>query len=269
MSIVAWMNKKGGVGKSSLSIQYSHWLHERAGAARVAVIELDDQRNTSRALTAFDSGVSAEQLLTAPAMAPERLAQCARVDRPLAVFGATAGMPDLDRSEPGPLFVAFATNVAHLAAHFDHVVIDTPPAVGLRMHAALIAAQYFSIQGMVEMLALVRSTKLQYNERLELAGVVANRFNPHSVRQRRGLEQLITHYHKHVIPRHISTRTAIPEAISEGVSVWKLAKSSAASARAELDGVFGCMAERMGMVLAPPVAGPAPAAPAPAAPAAA
>jgi chromosome partitioning protein len=76
-------------------------------------------------------------------------------------------------------------------------------------------------------------------------GVLANRFNPHSVRQKEALQQLITHYNEFMVPTKISTRSAIPEALAAGIPVWQLAKSSARDASAEVLHAFELLRKRM------------------------
>jgi chromosome partitioning protein len=134
-------------------------------------------------------------------------------------------------------------------------LLDTPPALGLRMSAALIAAHHvacpieleeYSIDGVTDMLKTVFGVRQKYNPRLRLLGIIANRFNPHSSRQKAALASLIAHYDEFVIPAKISTRSAIPEALAAGVPVWRLAKSSAREASAEVLSVFELLRQRMG-----------------------
>ena len=85
----------------------------------------------------------------------------------------------------------------------------------------------------------------RYNPRLELAGIVLNRFNPHSLRQKAAMQQLVDSHRQFVIPARISTRSAIPEALASGVPVWALPKSSAREASAEVKEVFSLLQQRV------------------------
>jgi len=124
----------------------------------------------------------------------------------------------------------------------------------LRMSAALIAAtavvcpielEEYSIDGVTDMLKTIFGVRQRYNPRLELAGIVLNRFNPHSVRQRAAMQQLAASYREFVVPARISTRSAIPEALAEGRAVWELAKSSAREASAEVKDAFMLLQRRI------------------------
>ena len=248
MSTIVFTNQKGGPGKSTLAVLYAHWLVDKRGQ-RVCVIDLDSQKNSSKTLQKFDSGIAATDLFqSAPIALPnDRLAS-------LALFPGAKTLIDLERAKPEVVIPAFKQHIAALNRVFDTCVIDTPPALGLRMSAALIAADYvacpieleeYSIDGVTDMLKTVFGVKQKYNPTLRLLGIIANRFNPHSPRQKEALASLLANYDEFVIPAKISTRSAIPEALAAGVPVWRLAKSSAREASAEVLNVFELLRERM------------------------
>jgi chromosome partitioning protein len=247
MRTVVFANQKGGPGKSTLAVLYAHWLADRQHE-RVCVIDLDTQRNATKTLQAFDAGVGAAALFDdtrTPLPVPSH---------GLALFHGSPALIELERARPADVIPAFRRNVTSLAGGFDACVVDTPPAVGVRMSAALIAAHHvvcpieleeYSIDGVTEMLKTVFGVRQKYNPALQLAGIVANRFNPHSIRQREALTGLIARYGDFLVPAKISTRAAIPEALAAGVPVWRLAKSSAREASAEVLHVFELLQQRM------------------------
>lgn len=253
MNVVVFTNQKGGPGKTTLSVLYAHWLADRLGR-RVAFIDLDSQCNASKTLRRFDAGVLAMSLF---GEVDAIFGQCHEGVAPAAsvmLFAGSAALVELERAAPVVVIPAFRTQVAALADAFDAVVIDTPPALGLRMSAALIAADFvvcpieleeYSLDGVTAMLRTVFGVRQRHNPGLRLAGIVANRFNPHSVRQKEALGRLLVDYGEFVVPAKISTRSAIPEALAAGVPVWRLNKSAAREASAEVLTVFGLLRERM------------------------
>lgn len=248
MSSLAFSNQKGGVGKSTLSVLFTQWLADKKGAS-VCVIDLDSQCNCSKSLTRFASAFDSTYLFSAepitfPPSAPGAI---------MLVKGSKR-LADVELTKAEVVIPAFRQQVSVLAKTFDFVVIDTPPALGLRMSAALIAGdavvcpielEEYSIDGVTDMLRTIFGVQKRYNPRLRLAGVVANRFNPHSVRQKAALRELVENYSEFVLPARISTRSAIPEALAAGVPVWQLAKSSARDATQEVFEVFELIWERM------------------------
>lgn len=249
MSTIVFTNQKGGPGKSTLSVLFAHWLAEKQHQ-RVCVIDLDSQRNSSKTLRAYDCGIPATELF---APAPIAVPSCSPGQ--VVLFAGARALVDLERAPPDVVIPAFRQHMAALNQAFDACVIDTPPALGLRMSAALIAADHvacpieleeYSIDGVTDMLKTVFGVRKKYNPSLQLLGIIANRFNPHSPRQKEALANLIANYEEFVIPAKISTRSAIPEALAAGVPVWRLAKTSAREASAEVQSVFALLHERIG-----------------------
>lgn len=248
MDTVVFSNQKGGPGKTTLSVLFAHWLCDRL-AQRVCVIDLDSQRNASKTLRAFSCGIDAGALFdTAPVSIK------AQDNQRLCLVDGSRLLVDLERRAPEQVLPAFRAQLARLEPHFETCVIDTPPALGLRMSAALIAADHvvcpieleeYSIDGVTEMLKTVFGVRQRYNPRLRLLGLVANRFNPHSMRQKAALVELLARYADYVVPAKISTRSAIPEALAAGVPVWRLSKSAAREASAEVQAVFELLFRRM------------------------
>lgn len=251
MSTVVVSNQKGGVGKSTLTVLFAHWLVDKQGQ-RVAVIDLDNQCNTSKVLSKYDCGISSTALFQ-----PAPIAIAADASEPLVLFPGSKALADLERDKPEVMFPAFREHIRTLAKHFDAIVIDTPPNLGLRMGAALFAAdcvlcpielEEFSLDGVTDMLKTIFGMRQKHNPGLKLLGILPNRFNPHSARQKEALENLIANYAEFIVPTKISTRSAIPEALAAGVPVWRLAKSSAREASAEVQRAFELLREKMGVV---------------------
>lgn len=246
MKTIVIANQKGGVGKSTLTALLGWWLQDKQHA-RVAVLDLDNQQNSSRTLKAYACGILSTNFFEAePIVLPP-------AGDGLVLFAAEPALADLERSNP-EILRSFRRQIGQLATGFDYCVIDTPPTLGLRMSAALIAADYvvcpieleeYSIDGLAAMLKTIFGIRQKYNPQLKFLGILANRYNPHSARQKAALQQLMTHYSEFMIPTKISTRSAIPEALMAGVPVWRLAKTSAREASAEVFKAFTLLRERM------------------------
>ena len=246
MDTVVITNQKGGVGKSTLAALLAWWLTEKE-KARVAVLDLDSQKNLTGTLARHRYEVSTARLFG------DGLPEMDTPPGGLCLFAGETKLADLERAST-EVIRNFRNNVARLGSHFDYCLIDTPPALGLRMTAALIVADYvlcpieleeYSVDGVTAMIKTIVGVRQQHNARLKFLGLLANRFNPHSIRQREALQALFTAYGQYVIPAKISTRSAIPEALSQGIPVWKLQKTSAREAAAEVHKAFGLLRERM------------------------
>lgn len=247
MPVVVFTNQKGGVGKSTLSVLFSQWLREKQGRS-VAFVDLDMQGNSSKTLGRWASRVPAAALFHQEEVD-------LGIEAPTEwLFGASKELADLELKKAEVIIPSFRNQIRRVQDRCDWIVIDTPPALGLRMTAALIAAdevvcpielEEYSVDGLTDMLKTIFGIQRRYNPPLHLAGVVANRFNPHSVRQKTVLHDLVSHYSEFFIPAKISTRSAIPEALALGQSLWTLPKSSAREASLEVIKVCELLHERM------------------------
>jgi chromosome partitioning protein len=254
-NVVIFGNQKGGVGKSTLAVLYACWLAE-IHRQSVCVIDLDVQANSSKSLRQFATPVEAAELFgqdTGPILAPRA--------RAIALVAGGRKLADIELARADVVIPAFRANVMRLAQDFDAVVIDTPPALGLRMSAALIAAhavacpielEEYSIDGVADMLRTIFGVRQRYNPQLRMAAIILNRFNPHSLRQKAAMQDLAMNFREFVIPARISTRSAIPEALAAGVPVWRLPKSAAREASLEVLRMFELLQQRI-QVLGEPV----------------
>jgi chromosome partitioning protein len=246
MKTLVVANQKGGVGKSTLTALLAWHFAEQEGHT-VAAMDLDNQRNLSKTLDRYITAIPStafwgeEPLVVAP---PEGS---------LSLFAGDSALVDLERGSPLTIHT-FCQQLQQLAPYYTHCLIDTPPTLGLRLSGALIAADFvlcpieleeYSLDGLTAMLQTVLGIRQKYNPRLKLLGVLANRYNGHSARQKDTLRELIRQYALYMLPTKISSRSAIPEALAAGIPVWKLNKSSAREASVELLRAFDLIEQAM------------------------
>ena len=253
MIVLTLANQKGGVGKTTLTCLLAYYLAHKQNA-RVAAIDVDNQRNLSHTLRQYALGVSSLALFgdTPLNLPPTR--------PPITLFEASAKLADVEReADPRRRLQTFTRQVRSLESHFDYCLIDPPPTLGIRMIASLTCAdavvipielEEYSTQGVRDMLKTVVGVRQQFNPRLKLLGLLANRVAHNSARQKDALRQLFEAYPQDVLRTKISTRTAIPRALEEGVPVWTLRETAAREAGAEvlhaLDTVFRALTAAMG-----------------------
>ena len=244
MKKIVFANQKGGVGKTAGSVHLSFFL-EDAGY-RVLHADLDAQGNSSKTLAERRSGFRAVDLFSDVAMNLP-------ANDGITLFEASAELLDLDQQSAERMFL-LRQQLAKLNDQFDYCVIDTPPALGFRMTAALIAADFvvspieldgYSIDGITKMITTVFGIKQKVNPTLEFIGMLANRFNPHSTEQKKAFDLLISKYPQFLIPAKIGNRTSITEALNSGMPVWRVKKSSAADAAKEMRHALGLIMEKV------------------------
>lgn len=237
-------NQKGGVGKTAIACHLTFYLHERD--AKVLHIDLDPQANGSKTLSAYKSGITASQLFNTAAfeIGPSKSG--------ITLIEADTGLIQIERAE-NKVIATFRTQLGTLAPQFDYCVIDTAPTFGLRMTAALIAGNYviapielegYSIDGITSMIKAFQGIKQKYNPGLKFLGMLPNRYNAVSPAQKTALKELIPKYASYLIPAKIPLRSAISEALNQGIPVWHLNKSTAREAGKEFKAVLDLVLQR-------------------------
>jgi chromosome partitioning protein len=188
MRIVAIANQKGGVGKTTTALNLSAGL--AAQGARVLLIDLDPQANATSGL-----GIAQED--------GGSLYPCLISDVPVSDVIRSTRMPNLSiirsHQELAGCEVELAQGGNHLtrlrdvlnplrtSGHFDAVIIDCPPSLGVLMTGALAAAdellvpiqcEYFGLEGLSKIVQIVQQIRESgANPNLALEGIVMTMFD--------------------------------------------------------------------------------------------
>jgi chromosome partitioning protein len=255
MPILAIVNQKGGVGKTTVALGLAASAAVRG--ARVLVVDLDPQANATTGLGVWDPPVTVDAALeserpgSAPALAvpsgwslPEQAVEGAQPP------SVVASAPALAVREPqlanDPVGAQDRLELALQDHGFDLVVIDCPPSLGLLTINGLFAADRalvvtepgaWATDGVAQVQRTITRIAARRDGRPELAGVAVNRLG----RTRDGRywhEQLIEEYGDQVIgPVHL--RAAVAEASAQALPVHALgARPGAAEAAEEFDALL-------------------------------
>ena len=244
--IITVSNQKGGTGKTTVSIHLALALAE-AGKS-VLFVDIDPQGNASKTLAPHRCNVVASELFSDATVRIER-------QESITLVSADAKMADLERANP-QVINHFRNQILAQGQNFDFCIIDTPPSLGLRMTAALVVADHvlspieleeYSLDGIKMMLQTIFGVKQKFNPKLNFLGMLPNRFNSRSERQKATFANLVKDYSNLLIPARIGFRSSIPEALEMGIPVWKMKKTSAAEAGKEFKEAFDYIFEKIGV----------------------
>lgn len=225
MHVIAVANQKGGVGKTTTSVNLSASLG--LTGARVLLIDLDPQGNAT-----IGCGIVKEALekstcdwLVGDARLEDIALECAA--------GIVLAPSNADLTAAEVELLAVEDRVARLrhclapaSRRFDYVIIDCPPALNILTVNALMAAngvliptqcEYYALEGLVALLDTITGARERGNPRLEIEGVLRTMYDP---RIRLTLEvsrQLIDHFGDQVFRTVIPRNVRLAEAPSHGL----------------------------------------------------
>lgn len=244
MKTLVVMNEKGGVGKTNLVAHAGWYFSERN---RTLVIDLDQQANLSSTLQHHAETESVE--LFEPDTRVEAVGA-------LTVTKATRDLMGVERAERSVIEV-FRDNLKAMKDDYDVCIIDTPPALGTRTYAGLLAADAvlapvgindYSIAGITELLRAIKGVS-QFYKRPEpqMLGLLPSLYDRKSRRERALFEELAKGVGKLLFPGVVAKRDLYARAATEREPVWAMKGTSAREAALEIRGVFDHAKQKMGV----------------------
>jgi chromosome partitioning protein len=242
MDIIAIINQKGGVGKSTTAHALGAGLFTRG--RRVLFVDMDAQGNLSHSLKAEDDFPTLLEVLTGQVAAKGALQQGESGDFIAAGQGLAAA--DTLLSQTGKEF-KLKEALASLAENYDVVLLDTPPSLGVLTVNALTAASralvpaqadIYSIQGVMQLMDTVDAVKRYCNPQLKIAGILLTRYTPRTILTRDLTDMLAETAEKlgtKVFDAKIRETVILREAQAMQTNIFSYApKSGAAADYAEL-----------------------------------
>ena len=224
--VVAVVNQKGGVGKTTTSVNLAASL--AAAEVRTLLLDMDPQGNASsgvgvragtREHTVYDAIIGRSPLsdVIVPTDVPNLFVAPATQD----LVAAEIELVD----DPGRA-QKLREALAPALADFDYVLVDCPPSLGLLTVNALAAAtsvlvplqcEYYALEGLTHLMATLDRLKNGINPDLTVEGIVLTMFDPRNNLAHQVAEEVKKHFFvfESVIPRNIR----LSEAPSHGKPV--------------------------------------------------
>ena len=235
--IIAVINQKGGVGKSTTAHALGAGLILKGYS--VLFVDLDYQGNLSYSMGANTKGYNALGVLERPETAKEEIQHTASGD----IIASSPKLAGADKllEDTGKEY-RLKEALESLQGLYDYIVVDTPPALGILAINALTActgaiipaqADPYSLQGIVQLSWTIETVRKYCNPSLSIMGIVLTRYNARSTIRREVaemLEQTAEQLHTKLYSTKIRECVSIVEAQAMKKPIYSYAPRSNATA---------------------------------------
>lgn len=226
--IIAIANQKGGVGKTTTSINLAASLAVRG--KKVLVIDTDPQGNTTTGL-GIDKNVLEDTIYELilgecsiqDCIIPEVIPKVSLVPSNVNLAAAEIELIGVDRKE-----YILKNEVDYVKDFYNFIVIDCPPSLNMLTINAMTTAdsvlvpiqcEYYALEGLSQLIHTVNLVKERLNPELDMEGVVFTMFDSRTNLSMQVVENvkdnLTQNVYKTVIPRNIR----LAEAPSHGLPI--------------------------------------------------
>ena len=231
--IIAVVNQKGGVGKTTTAVNLTACLHDLG--LKVLLCDFDPQANATSGLglekkklkrSVYD--VIINQLPAKDAIVPTKFGDVL----PSSADLAGAGVELLDMDSPN---YCLKEALVPIRDSYDLILIDCPPSLEMLTLNALAAAdsilipvqcEYFALEGLSDLMNTMRMVKRRINPDLDIFGVALTMFDGRTNFSTQVAQEVRRHFPGKVYANAIPRNVRLAEAPSHGLPVFAYDKHS-------------------------------------------
>lgn len=233
--IIAIANQKGGVGKTTTSVNLAASLGVLE--KKILLIDADPQANASSGLGINVEGeqIGTYQILEHTNTAEEAILKTESpnldiIPAHIDLVAIEIELVDKDKRE-----YMLQHAIGHLREKYDYIIIDCAPSLGLLTLNALTAAdsviipiqcEYFALEGLGKLLNTIKSVQKIHNKDLDIEGLLLTMYDSRLRLSNQVVEEVQKHFTEMVFKTIIQRNVRLSEAPSYGESIINYDASS-------------------------------------------
>ena len=224
--IIAVSNQKGGVGKTTTSINLAAGLGYLCN--KVLLVDFDPQGNATQGVGAE---VGEDKLSVYNLIMEDYKVEDIRkklTSPPIDIVPASIALAGADLQMVKEELLK--NKLELIKDEYDFIIIDCPPSLGLLNTNALTAAdsviipvqcEYYALEGVTQLLLTIRLVQQLFNRNLMIEGVVLTMYDARTKLSVEVQQEVRQHFKDRVYKNYIPRNVKLSEAPSRGMSIFE------------------------------------------------
>ncbi|HPQ82296.1 MAG: ParA family protein [Candidatus Saccharibacteria bacterium] len=227
-TVIAVTNQKGGVGKTTSSINIAYYLAKMG--QRTLLIDFDPQGNATSGLGIDKNDLQATMtdVITGAMPLANVVMPTEHKNLSLAPTMPTLANTEVELAQAEQRFGRLKLALQPLQDSYDFVIVDCPPSLSLLTVNGLIAARYvllpvqaefYALEGLGQLLETMKLVRKSLNPTLDLIGVLPTMVDSRTSLSTQVLAEITKHFPAKVFKTTIPRNVRLAEAPSHGVPI--------------------------------------------------